>query len=219
MGIKIIGFDVSPTTLRTLLTLEELGLEYELEPVTDTKVIKTPEFLATKNPFGKVPVMIDDGFTLYESRAICRYLINKYQGTKNSTILIPKDLQKAALVEQFLSVESSYFASPSSVINYEEIVAVKYLGQETNAEKVKESKENLEQLLDVYEKFLEGKDYLAGEYSFADLSHVGNVFIHIHKTSAKDLFQDAKRPNVAKWAKNLCERPAWKQVIAKNKLF
>src|SRR5207253_2818871 len=53
---------------------------------------------------GKVPVLIDDGFTIYESRPIARYLVNKYQGTKNSTVLIPSDVQKAALVDQFISV-------------------------------------------------------------------------------------------------------------------
>ncbi|CAJ0842678.1 20914_t:CDS:2, partial [Entrophospora sp. SA101] len=135
MGIKIIGFALSPTTLRVTLTLEELGLEYELEPVTSVDEIKTPEYLTTKNPLGKVPVMIDDGFTLYESRAICRYLVNKYQGTKNSKILVPKDIQKAALVEQYLSVESLYFDLPSTAINFDEIVAVQYMHREADAEK------------------------------------------------------------------------------------
>ena len=50
MGIKIIGFDPSPTSFRVISTLEELSLEYEFEPVTDFNNIKSPEFLATKNP-------------------------------------------------------------------------------------------------------------------------------------------------------------------------
>ncbi|CAH1764023.1 14838_t:CDS:2 [Entrophospora sp. SA101] len=199
MGIKIIGFGKSPTTLRVILTLQELGLEHEFEEGVYNEM-KSPDFLATKNPFGKVPVMIDDGFTLYESRAICRYLVNKYQGTKNSTILIPKDIQKAALVEQYLSVESLYFDLPSTAINFEEIVAVKYMNREADAEKVKEAKEKIENTLDIYEKFLEGKDYLIGEYSLADLVHIANIYVNVHKTSAKDVYYDAKRPNVVKWA-------------------
>ncbi|CAH1764022.1 13300_t:CDS:2 [Entrophospora sp. SA101] len=217
MGIKVIGFAISTATLRVTLTLEELGLEYEFEPVTSITEIKTPEYLTTKNPFGKVPVMIDDGFTLYESRAICRYLVNKYQGTKNSKILVPKDIQKAALVEQYLSVESLYFDIPTSTINFEEVVS-KYHGREANAEKVKDAKEKLEKTLDIYEKFLGGKDYLIGEYSLADVCHVPNLSANIHKTSAKDIYYDAKRPNVVKWVKNLLEIPTWKQVLAKHKL-
>ncbi|CAJ0828566.1 970_t:CDS:2, partial [Entrophospora sp. SA101] len=58
----------------------------------------------------------------------------------------------ATLVEQYLSVESLYFEIPSTAINYKETIYVKYMG--------KEAKEKIEQTLDVYEKFLEGKYYL-----------------------------------------------------------
>nr|CAG8640803.1 8863_t:CDS:2 [Entrophospora candida] len=217
MGIKVIGHYLSSPALRVLFTLEALGLEYEHEQIPGLEYIKSPEYLATKNPFGKIPVIIDDGFTLYESRAICRYLVNKYQGTKNSTILIPKDIQKAALVEQYLSVENLYFEISSTAINYEEVIN-KYHGKEANAEKVKESKEKIEQTLDIYEKLLEGKDYLIGEFSLADLSHVPNLFINIHKNSIKDIYYDAKRPNVVRWVKNLLEIPAWKQIVVKLKI-
>ncbi|CAB4430579.1 unnamed protein product [Rhizophagus irregularis] len=61
-----------------------------------TEEIKSPEYLATKHPFGNIP-SLNDGFQIYETRAIARYLINKYQGTKTSTVLIPSDVQKTAL--------------------------------------------------------------------------------------------------------------------------
>nr|CAG8626762.1 5055_t:CDS:2 [Entrophospora candida]CAG8629684.1 7965_t:CDS:2 [Entrophospora candida] len=174
MGIKIIGFGKSPITLRVILTLQELGLEHEFEEAVYNEM-KSPEFHTTKNPL-------------------------ESPRTKNSTILIPKDIQKATLVEQYLSVEK--------------IVAVKYMGKEANAEKVKEAKEKLEQTLDVYEKFLKGKDYLTGEYSLADIIYVPNLFANIHKTSVKDIYYDTKRPNVIKWVKNLLETPTWKQIAA-----
>ena len=49
MGIKIIGFNLSNNTLKTLCALEELGIEYEYE-TPEFPVIKSPEYLATKNP-------------------------------------------------------------------------------------------------------------------------------------------------------------------------
>ncbi|KAJ7118263.1 hypothetical protein C8R44DRAFT_878878 [Mycena epipterygia] len=66
---------------------------------------KTPDYLA-KNPFGQVP-MLGDGFVLYESRAICRYLAEKC--ARQGTQLIPTGLKEKALFEQAASVELANF--------------------------------------------------------------------------------------------------------------
>jgi glutathione S-transferase len=62
----------------------------------------------------------DDGFILYESRAICRYLEEKYsnQGTK----LIPTDLHKRALVDQACWAEAYHFGLHARPICFEHIV-------------------------------------------------------------------------------------------------
>src|SRR5687767_3628916 len=119
---------------------------------------------------GRIPVLNDDGFQIYESRAIARYLVNKYQGTQTSTILIPSDVKKAALVEQFISVETSYYDSPVAKF-VKQVVFSKYHGSSPDPEKVKEAREEINKVLDVYETLLEGKDYLAGEFSLADIFH------------------------------------------------
>jgi glutathione S-transferase len=88
---------------------------------------KTSEFLAM-NPFGQVSVIVsrpwarfplllflphmyrsqdDDGFVIYESRAICRYLCEKY--ADQGTPLLPSEVTKRALAEQAASVESTNF--------------------------------------------------------------------------------------------------------------
>lgn len=74
--IKLYGVPRS-RALRSLWMLEELGLPYEnvkITPATDTR---TPEFLRI-NPNGHVPVLQEDGLTLYESIAINLYLARKY---------------------------------------------------------------------------------------------------------------------------------------------
>ncbi|RIA83116.1 glutathione S-transferase [Glomus cerebriforme] len=211
MTIQIIGFAKSAYTLKVTAVLKELGIPYEVTQPAKFEDIKTPEYLATKHPFGKIPVLIDDGFRLYESRAITRYLINKYQGTKNSTVLIPSDVQKAALVEQFISVETSYYDGPVSKLVAQEVFT-KLRGGSPDPEIVKEAREEINKVLDVYEKILEGKDYLTGEFSLADVLHCPYTHYSV-ATGHDDLWNDPKRPNVARWWKNISERESWKKIV------
>ena len=144
-------------------------------------------------------------------------MINKYQKTNNSTILIPSDPQKAALVDQFLSVGISYFNAPFTKLVVQEVF-IKFRGGTKNPEIVKEAREEISNLLDIYEKLLEGKDYIAGEFSLADVFHIPNMQ-YVFNTGHGDLWSDPKRPNVARWWKNISERESWKNTISENQLF
>ncbi|CAB4439712.1 unnamed protein product [Rhizophagus irregularis] len=214
MTITVIGAPASPFSLILIYVLKELGLSFENVPTTHED-IKTPEYLATKHPFGRSPVLNDDGFQVYESRAIARYLASKYQGTKTSTILIPSDVQKAALVEQFISVEISYYFPPLFKL-LTQLIAVRRQGNEPDLKIVEEAREELGKTLDVYEKLLEGKDYLTGEFSLADIIHLPLTYYAINSAGEGDLWN--KRPNVSKWLKNLNERESWKNIVDEYKL-
>ncbi|CAG8742023.1 11439_t:CDS:2, partial [Dentiscutata erythropus] len=170
MAIKLIGYAQSLPTRRVILTLNELGLSYEFEAVTEIHTIKTEEFFANKHAFGKIPVLCDGDFTINESRAICRYLVSKYQKDVK-TVLIPNDINKASLVEQYISYELSYFDQPLTKILLHEVFN-KRRGEPTDETVVKEAREEIAKTLDVYEKILLGKDYLNGEFSLADLFHI-----------------------------------------------
>ncbi|PKC67505.1 thioredoxin-like protein [Rhizophagus irregularis] len=167
MTITVYGHSASTFTSAIFHTLKELGLPYEYKQ-KNSEDIKSPEYIATKHPFGRVPFLDDDGFQIYESRAIARYLVNKYQGTKTSTVLIPSDVHKAALVEQFISVETSYYTHP----------LIKMLSQLILAK-------------NIYEKLLEGKDYLTGEFSLADLLHIPYTFYAINIAGESELWINA----------------------------
>ncbi|MEZ4750311.1 MAG: glutathione S-transferase family protein [Bdellovibrionota bacterium] len=97
--LKIFG-SIRTRTFRVIWTAEELGIPYEHIPV-DPKAgeSRTPEFLL-KNPYGKVPVIEDDGLVLFESSAICTYLADKFPEKQ----LTPKAYTKErALYNQWVS--------------------------------------------------------------------------------------------------------------------
>ena len=136
-------------------------------------------------------------------------MVNKYQGTKNSTVLIPSDPQKAALVDQFISVQHSYYDEGLQKLVVQEVF-VKMFGKSPDPEIIKESLEELDKVLEVYEKILEDKEYIAGEFSLADILHCPNT--HYAIATGHNFWNDPKRPNVARWWKNISEREAWKKL-------
>ena len=120
MVLKLVGFTVSPCMLCVALILEEKGVPYELvriDPFKDEH--KLPAYLE-KQPFGQVPYIDDDGFKLFESRAIARYLALKYGGAGK---LIPNqaDAQKLAIFEQAVSIELCNFDPSASTLAFENV--------------------------------------------------------------------------------------------------
>ena len=100
MTLKIYGSPYSTCNQRVLVVCEEKQIPYEKITLDFMKgEHKDPEYIKL-HPFGRVPVLDDDGFIVYESRAIVRYLAVKYAG--QGTKLIPDfgDLKAYALFEQ-----------------------------------------------------------------------------------------------------------------------
>ena len=107
MVLKIHGSVQSTCTNRVRTVCEELGIAYDVVAIDFSKgEHKAPAFLAIQ-PFGQVPYIDDDGFILFESRAIARYLAAKHPGPP----LLPpaSDLHASARFEQAASVEQADF--------------------------------------------------------------------------------------------------------------
>lgn len=95
--LKIYGADLSSPANKVRFVAHALGLEYEYIRVSiKDGENRTEEFLRL-HPAGKIPVIDDDGFILFESDAICRYLAIKH----NSPLYLP-DLRQRALIDQWM---------------------------------------------------------------------------------------------------------------------
>jgi glutathione S-transferase len=113
-------------------------------------------------------VQDDDGFILFESLAIARYV-----AARASSPLLPRgDERAAALFEQALSVESSNFDPYVKTIVFQRVFGPDW-GKPTNEPRVQAAAQALEGKLQGYERILAAQRYLAGdEVTLADLIHL-----------------------------------------------
>jgi glutathione S-transferase len=108
MALEIFWGSGSPFSWRVLLGAEIKGLAYESRLLEFSKGhMKTPEFLQM-NPRGKVPVIRDDGFVLFESLPILEY----FEARSSEVPLFGKDPYEGALVRRLISEFESYLREP-----------------------------------------------------------------------------------------------------------
>ncbi|CAI4216607.1 unnamed protein product [Parascedosporium putredinis] len=208
MVLKLYGSAMA--TSRVLVTILEKELPYELILVDIAKGEQKREDYKKLQPFGKVPALDDDGFVIFESRAICKYLARKYPSGKS---LIPEGDDKAyGLFEQACSMEQSYFAAAAETIGTELIIKpMKGLGAPDES-RVKQAEKDLDDVLAVYDSILSKQNYLVGdELTLADLFHLPNGAA-LMAGKWKEVFE--KYPNVNKWFSGLQRRETWVRAAA-----
>jgi len=195
-------------TVMVLCCLNEKELQYEFVQVDlPSGAQNKPQYLAL-NPFGKVPTIQDGDLTLFESRAIIKYLAKKYKG--QGTDLLGNGLSEQALVEQWCEVEVQSFYPPASSIVYETFVKP-MSGGSTDVAAVELNMGKLNKVLDIYEERLSKSKYLAGDFfSLADLQHL--TWTHYLIDACRKGRLITSRKHAASWWKDISSRRAWKMV-------
>ncbi|KAJ6526012.1 thioredoxin-like protein [Mycena capillaripes] len=205
MVLKLHGAPYSPCTRRVAIVLHEKKIPFDLILVDMQKREHKSASVLAYQPFGQVPYIDDDGFILYESRAICRYLEDKYpeQGTK----LVPSDAQSKALFEQAASIEFSNFEPFASGAVMEIILKPIFLGQPSDEPAFEKLIAGLSTKLDAYEVILGKQKYLAGnEITLVDLWHL--PYATMLEEAGSDIMT-TKGPNVTRYFNDLTMRPSW----------
>jgi glutathione S-transferase len=203
--MKLYGHPWSINTRKTLATLAEKGHRAELVLIMIPKgEQKLPEHVA-RHPFGKVPVLDDDGFVLYETRAINAYLDRRLSGIS----LIPSSDREAARVDQWINVGDSYFFPHAHTFIVETIFR-RFLGGEQNARAIEAAREAMAAPLDTIDRWLSSNDYLAGSsFSLADI-HWMPYLEYLAQVGERELI--TSRKSVATWWERISTRAAWQKV-------
>ncbi|KAJ7166880.1 glutathione S-transferase-like protein, partial [Mycena filopes] len=205
--LKLYGFRLSSCTRRVAVVCKELNVPYDLIKVDILKgEQRSAEHLA-RQQFGVVPAIEDDGFDLFENRAIARYIVAKY-GAGSTLVPDPKDIVAAAKFEQAVSIENNNFdptAGNLCLSSFSSRGFLKNPGMVRLLHWVVQAPK-----LDAYEHMLGKEKYLAGDtLTLADLFHLP-WFSGLLDQAKLDLL--GNRPNVARWWKEISAGPAWQAV-------
>jgi glutathione S-transferase len=197
------GPAISTYVRTTRLVCEEKAAEYQLVEVDIMQGgNKTPQHLA-RHPFGRVPAFEHDGFTLYETSAITRYLDAVLPGPG----LTPSDAKGAARMQQAIAVVDSYaYGAMISAIVIQRVV-MPMVGGVTDEAIIAAALPTAEVSLRAFEDLLAGHAYLAGDaLSLADL-HLAPVMAYFSGTPEGQA-RLPTYPNLARWWAAVSARPA-----------
>ncbi|PIN18014.1 Glutathione S-transferase [Handroanthus impetiginosus] len=212
--VTVYGPPLSAAVSRVLACLLEKDVPFQLVPFNIIKgEHKKPDYLKIQ-PFGQVPAFQDESITLFESRAIARYVCDKYanQGTKG--LFGTNPLEKAS-IDQWVEAEGQSFNPPISVLLFQLAFAPRMkIKQDENL--IQENETKLAKVLDVYDKTLGESKYLAGDdFTLADLSHLPSTHYLLNSTDRGELFMSRK--NVERWWGEISGRESWKKVVEMQK--
>jgi glutathione S-transferase len=210
--MKVYGHPLSSCTRKVLVTLAEKGVRPDFHVVNlFTGEHKGPEHLA-RQPFGVVPAIDDDGFVLYESRAIIRYLDARFPAPR----LTPPSPRDAACMDQWLSVDQSYIAPHTRALAVERIVK-KHEGRAADPAAEAAAEKALGAALAIVDRALAQTRgaYLVGDsFTLADVSLMPYV-ASLPMIGAAHLLAGLDGLNA--WWSRMNERPSWKRAVADSR--
>ncbi|NKB43779.1 MAG: glutathione S-transferase [Alphaproteobacteria bacterium] len=185
----------TPNGYKISIALEELNLPYTVKSISlKDKAQKEPWFLA-HNPNGRIPVIIDhdaDDFVVFESGAILVYLAEK------TGHLMPTDVKGRSLVMQWLMFQMGGIGPMMGQAN----VFFRYFPEEIPSAIARYQNES-RRLFEVLDSHLSNNEWLAGDYSIADIANWAWVRTHEWSGVSIDGLDHVKR-----WHSVMAERPA-----------
>jgi glutathione S-transferase len=202
MSLTIWGRLSSVNVQKAMLCVEELRLPHRrIDAGMSFGLVDTPEYRA-RNPNGLVPVIEDDGFVLWESNAVVRYLAAKHAAGS----LWPEDVRARADADRWMDWQATAL-QPAMVDAFYHLVRLP--PEKRDASAVDPSRKRSEACVAILEDALSGKSFVTGErLTMGDIA-LGPA---IHRWLNLPLERIA-RPNVERWYRRLMDRPSAQKVL------
>jgi glutathione S-transferase len=197
--LTIHGRNNSSNVQKVVWALNEMKVPYERTDAGGAfGIVNTPEYLAM-NPNARVPTMDEDGFILWESNAIVRYLANKHDRGG----LCPSDPRQHADADRWMDWQQTTLGPTMTPIFWN---LVRTPEPDRDMKLVESSKSAMEGLAKIMDNALADRAFLAGDsFTMADIP----AAIQIYRWVA--LVEDRPSvPNLDAWYDRLCQREPFK---------
>jgi len=200
--LRVWGRLTSVNVQKVVWTAGELGLAFERREAGGAHgVVDTPEY-RRMNPNGLVPVIEDDGFVLWESNAIVRYLAAKH----GAGTLWPDDARRRADVDRWMEWQSTTF-TPAMRDAF--LQTVRTPAEKRDPAVIEASRAASEKAAAILDAHLAGRAFVAGDaFSPADIVLGCAAHRWLHLPLARE-----PRLELERWYAALGARPGARQVV------
>jgi len=201
--LKIWGRTNSINVQKVMWTVGELGLPHQRIEAGGRFGVVGEAWYKKMNPNSRVPVIDDDGFVLWESQAIVRYLAAKHSPGK----LYPTDLRERALAEKWMDWAQSQLGGPLFAVFFP---LVRQPPEQRNQAQIRQATEACIPLYAMLDAALAGQEWLVGgRLTIAELA----VGPFAHRWLALPI-QRPSMPSLEAWYARMMERPAYREHVA-----
>jgi glutathione S-transferase len=203
--LKIWGRSSSSNVMKVLWLCEELGVPFErIDAGGAFGVTKEPRYLAM-NPNALVPTIEEpDGFTLWESNSICRYLARKHAA---GSAIYPADPRAAADCERWMDWQLGALNPPMTTVFF---TYVRIPEDKRDYAATAKARDAAEKLWEMLEPRLAAKPFICGDaLTLADIA----LGIYVHRWFALPI-ERKELPGLAAWYARLKERPGYANHVA-----
>ena len=181
----------TPNGWKISIALEEMGLPYEVKVVDFASNEQKSPWYVKLNPNGRIPTLLDDGFALFESGAILIYLAEK------TGRFLPHDVQGRSRVIQWLMFQMSAVGPMMGQAN----VFLRYFPEKIQPA-IDRYQREVTRLFGILDQQLAGHEYIAGDYSIADMALW--PWVSGYEWSGVSIAEFA---NLQRWLAKVGERP------------
>lgn len=202
MTVRLWGRASSVNVQKAIWALEELGLPYARIEAGGAHGVVGEAHYRAMNPNGLVPTLEEDGFVLWESNAILRYLANAHGGP----LALPDAPRARARIDQWLDWQATAF-TPAMRDAF--IGLVRTPAERRDAGAIEASRAASETCAALLDRHLSDTPFVAGEtFGIADIA----VGCAAHRWRLLPLARE-ERPHLARWLERLAQRSASSSVL------